>query len=276
MHPILWTVRSPWGDFTIYTYGVLVATGVLVGLWYARRQAPRVGLDPDHVWNLGIYMVLAALVAAKLWLVALHGDFYWSHPRELFTLGALQSGGTFYGGLLGAAVVAALYTFFEHIPFLPLSDAYAAGLPLGHAIGRLGCFAAGCCWGKPTWLPWGVTFTSKTAAQLVGTPLNVPLHPTQVYESAAEFVNFLILVWLARRRRFSGQLFASYAILYGLERGLIEFVRGDPDRTMMFHGSVSLMQLVSVGMILLGSWLWWRGLRKAGPLPGAAVAAVRQ
>jgi phosphatidylglycerol---prolipoprotein diacylglyceryl transferase len=274
MHPILGSVPTPWGSVTIYTYGVLVAIGVLLALFYARIYARRAGIDPDRVWNLGIYMVLAALVVAKLWMVVVEGDYYWQHPREIFTRGTLQSGGTFYGGFLGAILVLALYRHFQRIPFLPFADAYAAGLPLGHAIGRLGCFGAGCCYGKPTWLPWGVTFTSPTAASLVGTPLNVPLHPTQLYESFAEILNFVILICLARRQWFKGEIFAAFLMLYGFERGLIEFVRGDPDRTLFLRGRFSLMQVVSLGFILLGAWMWRRGTKSvahaAHPEPVAA------
>ncbi len=222
-------------------------------------HAPRAGLNPETVWNLGIYMVLAALVTAKLWLVALYAGYYWHHPAELFSLSTLQSGGTFYGGVLGALAMIAIYRYTQKIALLPLMDCFGLGLPLGHAIGRLGCFAAGCCYGKPTWLPWGVTFRNPEAATLVGTPLNISLHPTQLYESIAEFANFVFLLWLGRRRQFPGQIVATYLILYGIERGFFEFLRGDPDRTLMFHGAVSLMQIVSVGMILLGCAIWYNG-----------------
>jgi phosphatidylglycerol:prolipoprotein diacylglycerol transferase len=255
MHPVLFQL----GPVTIYTYGVLVATGVLVGLWLARRQASRAGLDPDKVWNLGIYMVLAALVVAKLWLVVADWEYFRAHPREIFTLSTLQSGGVFYGGVIGALVVAVLYARRAKLRFVPLSDVYAAPLALGHAIGRLGCFAAGCCYGKPTAMPWGITFTNPMASFLVGTPLGVPLHPTELYESAAEFINFLFLIWLGRRQKFPGQMFGTYVILYGLERGTIEFFRGDPGRTLLYGGSFSLMQVVSIGLILFGAWMWWRG-----------------
>jgi len=255
MHPILFH----WGFITVYTYGVLVATGVLLGLWVARWQAPRSDLNADTVWNLGIYMVLAALVTAKLWLVALYAGFYWQHPSALLSFSTLQSGGTFYGGVIGALAMVAVYRYTQKIPLLPLMDCFGLGLPLGHAIGRLGCFAAGCCYGKPTWLPWGVTYSNPQAAELVGTPLSIALHPTQLYESFAELANFVFLFWLARRQKFPGQIVASYLILYGIERGLMEFLRGDPDRTLMFHGAVSLMQFVSVGMIILGGILWYNG-----------------
>lgn len=276
MHPILGSVPTPWGSVTIYTYGVLVAAGVLLALFYARCYGRRTGIDPDRVWNLGIYMVLAALIAAKLWIVVVEGDYFWQHPREILARGTLQSGGTFYGGLIGALVVLVLYRRFQRIPFLPYADAYAAGLPLGHAIGRLGCFAAGCCYGKPTWLPWGVTFTSPAAASLVGTPLNVPLHPTQLYESFAEIMNFVILILLARRQRFKGEIFATFLLLYGFERFLIEFVRGDPDRSLFLRGRFSLMQVVSLGLIFLGTWLWRRGAKTVAHAHRHVTAVAQQ
>jgi len=259
MHPVLFHL----GSITIYSYGVLVATGVIAGLLYARYQARRAGMDPERIWNLGIYMVLAALATAKLWLVVLYAGYYVHHWREIFALSTLQSGGVFYGGLIGALVVIILYVWRQKLRFLAVCDIFAAPLALGHSIGRVGCLMAGCCYGKPTTLPWGVTFTSPIAGELIGTPLGVPLHPTEIYEAVAEFINFLLLVWLARRKRFSGEIFGTYLILYGLERGTIEFFRGDPDRTLMFHGAASLMQFVSLGLIVAGVWLWWRGRGRA-------------
>jgi len=268
MHPVLFHI----GALTIYTYGVLVAGGVLIGLWYARRQAPRAGLDPDKVWNLGIYMVLVALILAKVWLIFASWDYYVANPRMIFSLETFQSGGTFYGGILGAVGTIVLYTYFQKMPLLPVLDTIGVAVPLGHAVGRLGCFAAGCCYGKPTTLPWGVTFTNPMAERLAGTPLGVHLHPTQLYEAAVELLNFAFLVWLGRRQRFKGQIIGTYFLQYGFERGAIEFLRGDPGRTMMFHNTVSLMQLVSVALILAGAFLWWRGLSGAAPLVPAGAA----
>ena len=159
-----------------------------------------------------------------------------------------------------------LYARLRKMPLLGVLDLCAAPVALGHAIGRLGCFVAGCCYGKPTSLPWGVTFTSPIAARISGTPLDVSLHPTQLYEAAAEFLNFLLLVWLGTKPALLRPTrSARISCSTDVERGAIEFLRGDPGRTLMFHDTVSLMQIVSVGLVLTG--------RSSG---GAASAAQRR
>jgi phosphatidylglycerol:prolipoprotein diacylglycerol transferase len=298
VYPVLFEL----GSITIYTYGVLVAAGFLFALFYARRQAPRAGLDPHKIWNLGIYGILVALLVSKLWLVLSAWDFFIANPSIIFSVVTFQSGGTFYGGILGGIVWVVLYCYFKNMPFLGVLDLLAPAVALGHGIGRLGCFAAGCCYGKPTSLPWGVKFSSPVAEQIAGTPLHASLHPTQLYEAGAEFINFALLVWLGAgfrqgtalavpksaeksgasapevtgiagrtayetgssgrpQRGPHGKMIGAYFILYGVERGAIEIFRGDPGRTLMFHDTVSLMQLVSVGLILAGAFLWWRVLR---------------
>jgi len=274
MHPVLFH----FGPIPIHTYGTLLAIGILLALWWAQRRAPLAGLDADRVWNLGVYMVLAALAGAKVWLIFADWEYYRQFPREIFSLSTLQAGGVWYGGLATAAVVLVLYGWRAKLSFPKLADVYAAPLALGHGIGRLGCFSAGCCYGRPTTMPWGVVFSSSYAHDLVGTPLGVHLHPTQLYEAGAEFINVFILVRLGVGKRAPGQVFGAYMFLYGLARGIIEFFRGDPGRTPIAGGRFSLMQLVSVGMILLGVWLWFRHLRRSGipeparPRSGTAAA----
>lgn len=250
---------------TVYTYGVLVATGVIVGLFVARWQARKQGLNADQIWNLGIYMVLIALFGSKLWLVLGDLPYYWHNPREIFSFATLQSGGDIFGGVMFGLLFIILYAYRQKLSYLVLADVFAAPLALGHAIGRMGCFSAGCCWGKPTTMPWGITFTNPLAAQLVGTPLNVRLQPTELYGAGVELINFLILIWLGRRKRFTGELVATWMILYGIERGIIEFFRGDPGRGMMFGGTVSFMQFVCVAMILFGSWLFVKNRSQRAP-----------
>ncbi len=258
MHPVLFQL----GNIPVFSYGVLVATGVLLSLWYGRRIAPEAGIDPENLWNMGIYMVLAALIVAKIWLILSSWDFYVANPREIFSMNTFQSGGTFYGGVTGAIGTVILYTYFQKMNVLRTLDICAASLPLGHSIGRLGCFAAGCCYGKPTDVAWSVVFKNPIAAQIAGTPIGVHLHPTQLYEAFLELCNFFFLMWLWKRQRFAGQIFGAYMILYGIERGIIEFFRGDPGRTLMFHDRISLMQVTSIVLIGTGSFLWWRGLKQ--------------
>lgn len=273
MYPIL----AQAGPITIYTYGVLVAVGVILGLLYARRLAVRAGLPPGKIWNLGIYMIFGALIVSKLWWVLSDWRYYTANPADIFSLNTFQSAGTFYGGFLGALLTVFWYARAQKLPLLPVLDISAASLPLAHAIGRLGCFAAGCCFGKPTALPWGVRFTDEVAARLAGTPLHTPLHPTQLYEAAAEFLNFLLLRWAGARQKFPGQILGAYCMLYGFERAIIEFFRGDPGRTMMFHDAISLMQIVSAALVLAGVILWIHGQRAPGDflsLPPVAPASL--
>jgi phosphatidylglycerol:prolipoprotein diacylglycerol transferase len=262
MHPVLFRIGSftifgyHLGPITVYTYGVLVATGVIVGLILARWQARKFGLDPDRIWNVGIYMVLIALLGSKLWLVLGDLPYYLHNPREILSFSTLQSGGDIYGGVMFGLAFLLWYVYREKLGYWAVADIFAAPLALGHSIGRLGCFSAGCCWGKPTTMPWGITFTNPLAAQLVGTPLNVKLQPTELFEAGAEFINFLLLIWLGRRRNFTGELAAAWMVLYGTERFIIEFYRNDPGRGMMFHNSFSFMQVVSLILIFIGGWMF--------------------
>jgi phosphatidylglycerol:prolipoprotein diacylglycerol transferase len=176
----------------------------------------------------------------------------------------------FSGGLIGALVAAAWYIRKHHMPALATCDAFAPGLAFGHAIGRLGCFSAGCCWGKETHHFWGVTFTNPLANQLVGTPLGVPLEPTQLFEAAVELANFFLLMWLFKRKKFDGQIFAAYLVLYGVARYFLEFLRDDPGRGSVFGGIMTGTQLISIGLVVLGGFIWWlRPTAKALPAQAA-------
>lgn len=258
MHPILLKL----GPVTLHSYGVLLATGVLAGLWLCGRRGEAAGLGGERVWNLCIYGILSAMVVAKLWLIFSDWDKFSANPREIFSLSMLQSGGVFYGGFLGGLIVILAGAWKMKIPLLPLLDVVSPSVILGQGIGRLGCFSAGCCYGRPSDVPWAVTFVSEYAHQMFDTPLHIALHPTQLYNAATSFAIFFALLWLDRRQRFKGQIFAALAILYGMARFTTEIYRGDPGRTLLFGDAVSLMQIVSIGLILFGAWLWWRGSQK--------------
>lgn len=245
------------GNFSLPTYGLLVSLGVLVGLWISVRNSEKSGIDPEHAWNFGILVVLAGIVGAKVLYIVNDWSYYTAHPREIFSLSTLQAGGVFSGGLLAAFIGAAWYIRKNRMPALGTCDAFSPGLALGHAIGRLGCFAAGCCYGKPTTHFWGVTFTNPLAAAWVGTPLGVPLEPTQLFESAVELANFFILMWMFKRKSFDGQVFGAYLFLYGVARYFLEFIRDDPGRGSVFGGIMSGTQLIAIGLVITGGLIWW-------------------
>jgi phosphatidylglycerol:prolipoprotein diacylglycerol transferase len=255
MHPIVFQL----GNFTLHSYGLLLTAGVLAGLWLLRRRAFAAGLDGDQVWNLSVYAILSALLVAKIWYVAAEWSYFRHNPREIFSLATLQSGGVFYGGFLGGLVVVLGGARYLRLPALKLMDVVSPSLMLGAAIGRLGCFSAGCCWGSQTRVAWAVTFTDPYANTLVGTPLGVALHPAQLYNFAAAFAIFLFLLWLGRRQRFEGQLFAALAILYGASRFVTEFFRGDPGRDLGFTAALTQAQLAGIFLVLAGAVVWWRG-----------------
>jgi phosphatidylglycerol:prolipoprotein diacylglycerol transferase len=245
MHPILFSL--PWsiprfGPITVYTYGVLLAAAYLLGLQLAMVRARKRNLDATRVMDLGIYIIISALVGAKLLLLVTDFQTFRSNPAELLSLA--RSGGVFYGGLILAVVVALIYIRRIGLPLWTTCDVFAPGIALGHVVGRFGCFFAGCCWGKPTTLPWGITFTDPFAAANVGTPLNQSLHPTQLYEAGAEFLILALLLGTENKGKpFAGRTFWLYMLLYAVSRFIIEFFRDDP-RGMV--GALSTSQFISV------------------------------
>ena len=265
MHPILFNL----GPITIYTYGVLLAAAYLLGLWMAARRARLAGLDGNKVLDLGIWVIIAALVGAKALLFILSFQQFTSSWRD-FTL-LLRSGGVFYGGLI-AAIVVCIYQLRKHqLPLWTSGDLFAPGIALGYMVGRLGCLLAGCCYGKPTDLPWGITFTDPTANLNVGTPLNQPLHPTQIYESLAGLIILVLLLVVERRgRAFAGRTFWLYVLLYAISRFTIEFFRGD-DRGMVFE-FLSTSQFISLVLGPLSLVMLWYLSRPAEP-PAAETPA---
>jgi phosphatidylglycerol:prolipoprotein diacylglycerol transferase len=235
------------GPVTVYAYGVLLAAAYLLGLKFAMVRARERGLDDARVLDLGIYIIVSALVGAKLLLVLTDLRTFIDNPRELLTL--VRAGGVFYGGLILAVAVAIWYIRRVRLPLWTTCDVFAPGIALGHVVGRLGCFFAGCCYGRETTVPWAVTFTDAFAATNVGTPLNVPLHPTQLYEAGAEAVILALLLATERRwRPFAGRTFWLYLLLYGVSRFVIEFFRGDPRGVI---AGLSTSQFISVVLVPL-------------------------
>src|SRR3954463_12245817 len=258
------------GPVTVYTYGVLLAAAYLLGLRLAMVRAKARGLDSNRVLDLGIYIIVSALIGAKLLLLVTDFRTFTSNPRELLSL--IRSGGVFYGGLILAVVVALWYIRRIGLPLWTTCDVFAPGIALGHVVGRFGCFFAGCCYGKPTTVPWAITFTSPYAAANVGTPLNIPLHPTQLYEAGAEaLILVLLLATESRGRRFPGRTFWLYMLLYAISRYIIEMFRGDPRGTVFIFSTSQFISVILVPLSVL--MLVYLG-RRESPEPKLARKAA--
>jgi phosphatidylglycerol:prolipoprotein diacylglycerol transferase len=237
MFPRLFSI----GPFTVYTYGALMALAFAVGLRVAVLRARSRGLDTHAVLDLGIYVIVAAVVGARLLLLVVDVRRVVADPMEALALA--RSGGVFYGGLAAAVGVALWQLRRRALPVWATCDVFAPGIAAGHAVGRVGCFCAGCCYGRPTIVPWGVTFHDAFAAAFVGTPLGVALHPVQLYEAAAEVAILAALLWIERRgRSFAGRTICVYLALYAGSRFVIEFFRGDARGAL---GALSTSQVIS-------------------------------
>jgi phosphatidylglycerol---prolipoprotein diacylglyceryl transferase len=243
MHPRL--ISTPY--FTLHTFGVLLALAFVAAMWWLVRAARREGLDHDRLTSLGFWAIAGGLVGSKLLLVLRTLPDFIAQPSQFWSLSFLESAGDFYGGFLGALAASAIY--FRRHPELPVwraADLCGPAIALGQSIGRVGCFMAGDDYGRPTNVPWAVTFIDHDAARLGGAPLGVPLHPAQLYESVVCLALFLFLARLAHRKRFDGQVILAYATLYAAARFLLEYFRGDADRGFFFGGLFSTSQSIAI------------------------------
>ncbi len=250
MFPILFKI----GPITVHTYGFMMALGVVMGFWFLYLQSKKQGLPASRLLDMAFYTIIISLVGAKIVLFVSHFSYYLQYPGELFTLA--RSGGIFQGGLVFGTLFALWYFRKHHIPTWKAADIIGPALALGHGFGRIGCFAAGCCYGRACAMPWGVSFHSKYSHNLTGIPIYTSLHPTQLYESALNFLNFVILFVLLKRKTFDGQVFSLYIINYSVIRYFVEFYRGDhPARAFLIQNpspyfSLSFPQLFClVGLV---------------------------
>ncbi len=217
MHPIL----VHFGSFTLYTYGFFLAMGFLAAVWFSKRNARFYDLKADDISDLFFVILISGIVGARLLYVIINFDDFKTSPLDIFKL--WNGGLVFFGGFIGAVAASIVTLRIKNLPFFKTADTIAPGVALGHGIGRLGCFFAGCCYGRQCDLPIAVQFSHPESLA----PLHVPLHPTQIYMVAANLILFFILIFLQRRKRFHGMIFLSYIILYSVFRFIIEFFRGD-------------------------------------------------
>ena len=248
MYPELFRI----GNFPINTYGVFLAIAFLCAILIAVRLARRDGLPAEKIYDLCLWMLLAGLVGSKILMLFTEPD-YRDNPALFLSLDFLRSGGVWYGGLLGAVLAGYFLMKRYKLPWWKTADACAPGIAIGNFFGRQGCFAAGCCWGKPTSLPWGVKFT-EAGHQITGVPIDAHLHPTQLYESFGMLFVFLFLLWLHKRKRFDGQVILAYALLYSAIRFAIEFVRDDPRGDIFGLTSLTGLSTSQLISLVIGIW----------------------
>lgn len=264
--------RIPGLGIPIATYGVLLAIAFIVALWLTARLAERDGLPRNRVYDLGLYILASSLIGSKALMVLVEWSDFASDWRRIFSFDLWRSAGVYYGGFLIALLVSVILMRRWHLPWRKTSDAFAPGVALGHAIGRLGCFSAGCCWGRPTTSWIGVRFTAK-ANELTGVPIDAPLIPTQLIEAGANLLIFGFLLWLRKRRLFDGQIIYSYLMSYSVARFVIEFWRDDPRGQIW---GLSTSQFIAVLLFTLGLVLTAYELRRkplGSSAPGKDVAA---
>lgn len=272
--------KIPYINFTFNTYGFLLALAFITGLYVMGRLAASDGQDKQKVYDLGLWVLAASLIGSKLLMIVTEWDsFYRDNPRQIFSLDFFRSGGVFYGGFLGAVIASVIVMKIYKLPWWRTADAFAPGIAIGQAIGRLGCFSAGCCWGKPTSAWCGVHFSEKGheitgvptmvrhladpiqqnvwAERLGGLLAPIRLHPTQLYEAVATLLIFVVLLFVYRKRQFHGQVIMVYAILYAIARFIIEYWRDDP-RGEFFDLSTSqfIAVFLFIGAIIAYFWRW--------------------
>ena len=256
------------GDFPITTYGIWLAVGMLVGLYAASRLGARDGLPREKIYDLGLWVLVGGLVGSKVLMLLVEDNV------NIFTLDFLRSGGVFYGGLIGGFLAVVIIVRLYKLPFWKVADAFAPAVALGQSFGRQGCFAAGCCWGKPTDLSWGVHF-SKLGNEYTGVPIYGPeggdlhLHPTQLIESFTMLALFGLLFWLHRHKKFDGQILIAYGILYSIFRFSIEFIRDDPRgdllglTTLTGLSTSQMVSLVVAAASIIFMVMRWRHVRSS-------------
>ena len=241
MYPVLFRL----GPVTIHTYGFFIALGFLIGLWVAAYYAKKESIPHARIVDLGFYILIAALVGSRFFFIIINAPYYLDRPLEILKI--WEGGLVFYGGVLLAIPTAFWFVKKHSLGIWRTADVFAPGLAIGHALGRLGCFFAGCCYGKTAEaLPWGVIFTDPECLA----PTDLLLHPTQLYESAGELLNFIILISLMKYKKFHGQLFLSYLVLYSVLRFIVEFFRGDIERGFIING-ISIAQGISALIFIM-------------------------
>jgi phosphatidylglycerol---prolipoprotein diacylglyceryl transferase len=239
------------GPFTVHWYGVFVAFGFLIGLWNASRRGAKVGIQPEKIYDIGLWLIVGGILGGRI----VHVITYWQSDyanKPIWEIFAIHHGGlVYYGGLIGASLGGILYARVKKLPVWKLADVLAPSLALGYAIGRIGCLMNGCCYGERCDLPWAIRFpqTHDTHGALV--------HPTQIYESLLNLILFVAMARFFWRRKFDGHVFGVYLMCYAIARSIVEVFRGDYS-AQHIHAGLTPAHIVSIGIFIAGLVLIWK------------------
>jgi phosphatidylglycerol:prolipoprotein diacylglycerol transferase len=279
VHPILLRI----GDFYLATYGLMIALGLSLAILVALNRAKRLQIPTPAVLDLVFYSVIGGVIGGRLLHIIVYFDEFLKAPLET---AFSRAGFVFLGSVIGAVAVAAYIIRRERLDFWKVMDVLITSLPLGHVFGRIGCFLAGCCYGRPLdpegpFGFLGIRFPKgiEIGGDVIGgqawdehvergllsptADFSLPVIPTQLIESGANLIIFAVLLFLWTRRKFHGQIFLSYLILYGVERFLVEFLRGDTGRG--FIGFLSTSQIITLGGIVFAV-VFWPTLKRQKPV----------
>jgi len=248
MFPILFKL----GPVTIYTYGVFVFLGVIAFYFVCRRQTDKEGITRENFSNIFFWTLIYGFIGARVAYILVEWRWFLSNP---LSVAFSRSGFIFYGGVSSGILALFILAKKYKINFLKFADIAALGIPLGHALGRIGCFCYGCCYGKITDSKWGVLFPSQSPAGFLGTRVI----PTQLYSAFFLVLIFFFLLFLKKYKRFNGQIFLSYGISYGIFRFIIEFYRGDPRGEFFF---LSTSQFVALIVVIISIFFFFRWRRR--------------
>jgi phosphatidylglycerol:prolipoprotein diacylglycerol transferase len=204
------------------------------------------GIASQQIMDMGFVIIISAIIGSRLMFVLMNASYYSRMPLDILKI--WQGGLVFSGGIIGVFLTMGWYINRHRLSLWKTADLWSPAVAIGQAIGRIGCFMAGCCYGKPTDLKWGVAFTNPHS---LAHPLNVFLHPTQIYSSISGFIIFVIVLLLHSKKRFEGQVFLWFLILHSTARLAIERFRGD-DRGMLLSSNMSMTQLIT-SLILIAS-----------------------
>ena len=252
MHPVLFKI--PFVGLSIHSYGVMVALAFLVGMWFIAREAKIKGLNQANISDLFFYLVVAAIVGSRIMFIIISERQEFIHNPLIFF--KIWNGGlVFYGGVIGTLIVSIWYSKKKNMQYSKVADCFTPALPLGHAIGRIGCFLAGCCYGRvldhTTWYSTTFPISSNSFA-----PTGMPLYPTQLMECFGELIIFGLIMLVRRWRKFDGQLIATYLMLYAILRSFNEYFRGDVVRGFIIEPWLSTSQFVSIFLFIIGALIY--------------------